>query len=165
MIVKALVCPTRLANRQGSASTSRSVTALHPPPSFQSSTKYEHGRRISGLVCTRAAASTEQIQSQTSTSYQYEKLKGREVGPSLALGGLSLAHFNKGPTYHAVICASCCPFSVVRMVILCECFSVCQSAQVYIVSEQKKADITSLWSNTDTAVIFWARSMGCFFCQ
>lgn len=38
-------------------------------------------------------------------------------------------------------------------------------AQVYLVSEQRKVDISSLWADSDVAVIFWARSMGCFFCQ
>ena len=37
--------------------------------------------------------------------------------------------------------------------------------QVYLVSEQRSVDITSLWSDNDVAVVFWARSMGCFFCQ
>ena len=41
----------------------------------------------------------------------------------------------------------------------------CGTCQVYLVSEQRALDITSLWGDTDVAVVFWARSMGCFFCQ
>ena len=37
--------------------------------------------------------------------------------------------------------------------------------QVYQVAEQRKTDITELWGNNEVSVIFWARSMGCFFCQ
>ena len=37
--------------------------------------------------------------------------------------------------------------------------------QVYQVAEQRKTDITELWGDNDISVIFWARSMGCFFCQ
>ncbi|CAL5229032.1 g12279 [Coccomyxa viridis] len=36
---------------------------------------------------------------------------------------------------------------------------------VYQVAEQRKTDITELWGDNDISVIFWARSMGCFFCQ
>ena len=37
--------------------------------------------------------------------------------------------------------------------------------QVYQVAQQQKTDITELWGNNEVSVIFWARSMGCFFCQ
>lgn len=39
------------------------------------------------------------------------------------------------------------------------------ATQVYQVAEQRKTDITELWGDNDISVIFWARSMGCFFCQ
>ncbi|BDA47778.1 probable peroxiredoxin-like 2C [Coccomyxa sp. Obi] len=68
----------------------------------------------SGALTCRSAITTDSAQTTPSTSYQYDRLRGKEV---------------------------------------------------YLVSEQKAVDITSLWSDPDTAVVFWARSMGCFFCQ
>lgn len=37
--------------------------------------------------------------------------------------------------------------------------------QVWLVSDQKEVEITSLWGDDDHAFLVFARSMGCNFCQ
>jgi hypothetical protein len=117
---------------------------------------------------TQAAASTESMQSAPSTRYLYDRLKGNEV-----CAGQSGSSWYPHPAI-AWFRARRCP---AYLNVPCEMdkfpghlcitsFLTCLShMQVYLVSEQRKLDLTSLWSESDIAVVFWARSMGCFFCQ